>query len=122
MANLKPFNLQEALAGKKVVTRDGREVIGIKFWNNATNDKYSVAGCIDGVVQLWTKDGGYFGYRSDTSRLDLFMAPETKKVYIGVYLSTKNTAMCSTVEEVKETHETDSYWTLLEVIEREYEV
>lgn len=61
----KPFNLEEALAGKAVVTADGREVTQLhKFVTNAAID---LAGVIDGVL-------------CTTTDIDLRMKCETKTI------------------------------------------
>lgn len=64
----KPFNLGKALAGEPVVTRDGREVAGIRIVGFAYNP---VSGRVDGKSDIWKLNGRYFHSRKD--RLDLFM-------------------------------------------------
>lgn len=64
----KPFNLEKALAGEPVVTRDGREVTGIC---NSTFIHNPLEGRIDGERDLWKIDGRYF--EAVKSQLDLFM-------------------------------------------------
>ena len=87
----KPFNLQEALAGKPVVTRDGRKV-KIGAYNHDA-DAYHVIGWIDGFPEDWTKDGHYF-HDERESDLNLFMAPETKDVWV-VLVSTIADSFCT---------------------------
>ena len=83
--NMKPFNLQKALAGEPVVTRDGQKIIEIHYFkyvktkfplvvhieNNSSVDHYTING-------KWTED-------FENEELDLFMAePEA---WINVYYS-----------------------------------
>ncbi len=70
-----PFDLEKALAGKKVVTRDGREVTELHLFNN-TKSMYQLLGCLDGMLDSWT-DAGCSG-RDSTS--DLFMGYNIKTV------------------------------------------
>ena len=75
---MKPFNLDKALAGEPVVTRDGQKIIEIHYFkyvktkfplvvhieNNSSVDHYTING-------KWTED-------FENENLDLFMAePET---------------------------------------------
>lgn len=80
---LLPFDLQRALAGDKVVTRDGREVFGIhKF--DAYKDPRSLFGVMEGNVLCWELNGVYAGVLC-TRELDLFMAPKTVKRWVNFY-------------------------------------
>jgi hypothetical protein len=86
---MKPFDLTAALAGAPVITRDGREVTQLTKFE--CHDIMSVAGVLDGIVNLWSTDG-----KSGSEKFDLFMASTKKtgwvarysKVYVsGVYES-----------------------------------
>lgn len=77
---MRPFNLKEALAGKPVVTRDGRAVTELhQFKGISDNRKFHIVGVLDGCITTYTLTG-----RHSTSGLeshcDLFMAP-TKAYY-----------------------------------------
>ena len=72
---MKPFNLEAALAGAKVVTRDGNKV-EIGCYNKDYN---SLLGWIDHVAYTWT-GGGKSGRSDDTE--ELFMAPTERKEWI----------------------------------------
>lgn len=70
----KPFDLQKALAGEKVVNRSGKEIKGINWTKypieDAYRDTYTLRGkLVDGTDSLY----------------DLFMAPKTKTVWINIY-------------------------------------
>lgn len=83
---LLPFNLDEALAGKAVVTRDGREVVAI----NQISASYR-----PNTIRVEIKDGASLVYADNGRRkpvkkspLDLFMKPEPKKkktYWVNVY-------------------------------------
>jgi hypothetical protein len=72
---MKPFNLERALAGDPVVTRDGRPV-KIAGYNEEALTGQEVIGWLDGVAYIWGKDGTLCG------TTDLFMAPTERKEWI----------------------------------------
>ena len=77
---MKPFDLEKALAGAPVVTRIGKEVTQVVFFNASTT--FPVRAVIDGTIYSYTTAGARFGGVND---LDLFMAPVKKVAYINVY-------------------------------------
>ncbi len=80
---LKPFNLEKALAGEKVVTRDGRNVVEIVKLNK-TEVSRSVIAVIEG--QTWyayTVDGRYG--TQQYSPFDLLMVSTKKQGWINIY-------------------------------------
>ena len=81
---MKPFNLERALAGDPVVTRDGRPV-KIAGYNEEALTGQEVIGWLDGVAYIWGKDGTLCG------TTDLFMAPTERKEWI-VRLNPKHIA------------------------------
>ena len=50
---MKPFNLQEALAGKPVVTRDGRKVEQLFYFDKAENE-FKLRAVVDGSITAYT--------------------------------------------------------------------
>lgn len=80
---LLPFDLQRALAGDKVVTRDGREVTQLHFFD-LPNADYPVFGVMNNEIHSWPKNGQI---RRDgiQSNGDLFMAPKTVKRWVNFY-------------------------------------
>lgn len=80
----KYFDLERALAGDKVVTRDGREVTEIHHFKSVTS-MYEVFVSVNGSVYACSKEGSYTFPEED--RCDLFMAPKTKKfeALVNVY-------------------------------------
>lgn len=67
---MKNFNIEKALAGHPVVTRDGRKAEDFKKFKGL-NNVYAV---LEGQIFSWSVDGLYFN-RSHPE-LDLFMAEE----------------------------------------------
>ena len=83
---MKPFNLEAAKNGAKVVTRGGNSVRLFCF--DYKNDDFPIAGAIDDgdgeETETWCKDG--FCYSSNSvSHCDLFMAPTKKSGWINIY-------------------------------------
>lgn len=78
---LLPFDLQRALAGDKVVTRDGCEVTQLTRFNCAG---VVLVGVVNGYLQTWYEGGKYSGIDRD-SGLDLFMPPKTVKRWVNFY-------------------------------------
>jgi len=80
---MKKFNLEEALAGKPVITGDGRGVTQLtKF--DANNEKYNLLGVLDGKIRTWLEDGRFDLYSID-KELDLFMKSEKRSIWVNVY-------------------------------------
>lgn len=86
---LKPFDLEKAKQGAKVVTRDGRPVRIICWDKSDDYDMYPIVALVmnkDGVediVETYTLDGACVeGEKLD---LDLFMAPTTVVRWINLH-------------------------------------
>lgn len=82
---LKPFDLQAALAGKPVVTRDGRPVKIAGYNEDAANENIKILGWLPNGYNCWFDDGTC--YKSTDYDLDLFMAPEKREVWVCLYRS-----------------------------------
>ena len=68
---MKPFNLEAALRGEKVVTRDGREVTQlVKF--DVEDCNRPVVGVVDDSIYKWSPKGEW-SLAMELSDLDLFM-------------------------------------------------
>lgn len=78
----KPFNLQKALAGNPVVTRDGYPVLRITHFEEAKYSRFPVIGVVNGAITEFTKAG--YNRDGDVEK-SLYMAPITKKVSVAVY-------------------------------------
>jgi hypothetical protein len=74
---MKPFNLEDALAGKPVCTRDGRPV-KIAGYNPDALEHASLLGWAANGSCSWFPDGNLLYGRKDA--LDLFMVSEKHKV------------------------------------------
>jgi hypothetical protein len=70
---MKPFNLEVALKGHPVVTRDGREVTDIHHFKDPLVDiRYTLYAQVQGRVEKFTKKG-HFYYSERESDYDLFL-------------------------------------------------
>lgn len=65
---MKPFNLEEALNGAKVVTRDGREVTQLIKFNADENE--TIFGVVNKEIASWMNDGRF---AENNHILDLFI-------------------------------------------------
>jgi len=79
MKNLKEFNLERALSGDLVVTRDGKSVTEIHYFKTAS-EGYPVVAIIDGMKFCYQLDGKNSALESN--EINLFMAPIKKKGWI----------------------------------------
>lgn len=81
---MKPFNLEKAKQGAKVITRNGDKVEILTF--SRRNPDFPIVALVDegdeDVVHMYTNEGRYYKLSQD-SYLDLMMAPT--KVYMNVY-------------------------------------
>jgi hypothetical protein len=80
---MRPFNLQEALAGKPVVTRDGKEVKQIAYFPDAKTYPV-VAYSSKDEVDTYTEDGKFLTGTVEGSR-DLFMVSTKKTGFVNIY-------------------------------------
>jgi hypothetical protein len=78
----KPFNLERALAGDPVVTRDGRPVTQLTLFN--IPGRFPLVGVVDNSNESWTPTG-LFCVNGKTSYFDLFMAPKKRTVWVNLY-------------------------------------
>lgn len=78
---MKPFDLEAALRGDKVVTRDGRDVTDIYFFKTS-NSPRNLMVVIQGHIFCYFPSGRYEITREDNSEFDLFMATIKKKGWI----------------------------------------
>ena len=77
---MKPFNLEAALKGAKVVTRDGRPVKIAGYNEDSENLYWRLVGWIDGNPSWWSLLGKAGAV--DQSSYDLFMAPTERKEWV----------------------------------------
>lgn len=75
--NLKQFDLEKALSGDPVVTRDGLEVTQVTLFE--CEGQLPVMAVIAGELEGFTKTGEYFP-TGEASGFDLFMKPKTHNI------------------------------------------
>lgn len=84
---MKKFDIEQAQAGKKVITRDGADVDILRF--DLRNDRYPIVAVIDlcnGGQSIGTfTSEGETSVLAGTSKFDLFMAPEKKEGWLNIY-------------------------------------
>ena len=78
---LEKFDLEKALNGAKVVTRDGREVLELTKFENL--GELPLVGVVDGDLETWSIKGEYS--KDTTSNMDLFIEYEVQSVWVNVY-------------------------------------
>jgi hypothetical protein len=81
---MKPFDLEKALSGAKVVTRDGRKVTELHFFKNS-DDSQPLLGMLEGDRDIfsWGINGKYNS--PNVASFDLFMETKVIKGYVNVY-------------------------------------
>ncbi len=85
-----PFNLERALAGDPVVTRDGRKILEFAYLK--TRKKFNLLALVEIVDNSELKafdDDGKFCLHPKEPEYDLFMLPKTKKYYVHIYRDSK---------------------------------
>ena len=82
---MKPFNLEEAKAGKPVCTRDGRPARIIEF--NMKDENFPIIAIVScdvvEIVGTFTLQGSY--YKDIKSPKDLMMVANKKEGWVNVY-------------------------------------
>lgn len=91
---MKPFNLVDALAGKPVMTREGRKVVRIFYAEEACENSQVICVFETGAVFPYYKDGTY---TNSSSAHELVMAPTKKEGWINVYNVTEEAALANKV-------------------------
>jgi hypothetical protein len=79
---MKEFNLERALAGEPVITRDGRPVTQLTLFEIGGN--FPLKGVVDRNFGTFTKTGSFHENR-ENHPWDLFMAPEKKFIWVNIY-------------------------------------
>jgi hypothetical protein len=80
---MKTFNLQEAIAGKPIQTRDGRVLKFVAHVPEAGEGYEVVVMKGDGYVGCWCEDGRYL--KEEETDSDIVMAPVIKKYYVNIF-------------------------------------
>ena len=81
----KPFDLERALAGDKVVTAGGLEITEIQYFKTLSGG-YPVFAVVGGAIQRFTIAGDWY-YHDSEGKSHLLMAPRTKRfeAWVSVY-------------------------------------
>lgn len=109
--NYKPFNLERALAGDPVVTRNGMKVLNIAYLPDAPDNSKIV--CVIDSGHGYTNcitfyQSGSLWLTDKEHNMDLFMAPIEKEYWVasgkGINSYDKNilcTRLCNTEDEIR---------------------
>jgi hypothetical protein len=79
---LEKFDLEKALNGAKVVTRDGREVLELTKFENIKD--YPLVGVLDNQIYAWTIKGYYVDSCNELDA-DLFIEGKVQSVWVNIY-------------------------------------
>jgi hypothetical protein len=88
---MKPFDLEKALAGEPVVTKNGQSVSQLTLFS-LTKDDYCIYGVIEGRIQRWVRSGQY-DVNVENHDLDLFMVQPEQ--WVNVYWISRNNNWCN---------------------------
>ena len=78
---MKPFNLERAIAGDPVQTKNRKPVSQLTVFESI--DKYSVIGVVDGEICYWDEWGN--SSRTFVPEYQLVMTPEKKTGWLNLY-------------------------------------
>jgi hypothetical protein len=81
---MKPFNLQEAIAGKPLVTKDGREVKRFTYLPEVNNE-YKIVAVVDGKLLIYTEAGHFWTADKAFTDRDLFMKATKVTRWVNLY-------------------------------------
>lgn len=111
---MKKFNLEEALAGKPVITRDGKEATQLVLFK--TVGVYPLLCVADEELLSYTKEGNHVMSGTESS-YDLFMKPTKKSGWTAVIrLANGRIVMAETIHKTKQDAE-NVLWTHCEVLD-----
>jgi hypothetical protein len=84
---MKPFNLEKALAGERVITNDGREVLDMAYLQKRKWYPVLVLFADANIIQAYTIDGlCCLGNEND----NLFMYSQKMTYYLNIYRNKKS--------------------------------
>jgi hypothetical protein len=100
----KPFNLEEALNGAKVVTRHGHEVKQLTCFDTSNNHNYPLYGVIGKDICCWARTG-QFNIEINNHCNDLFLAVEPQRKWLNLYKDERGnfylSQWCHSLKEAK---------------------
>jgi hypothetical protein len=116
---MEKFNLERALAGDPVCTRDGREVTRLFLVD--VDSKYKLVGVVKKSLVRWT-DKGYFLDITNKSENDLFMKPKENAIWINLYKNENgslytNGAHYMSEESAKRSYDKFGYLKTIKIVE-----
>lgn len=76
---MKKFDLQQAIDGHPLVTRDGREVTEFHYFQTANDPSFVIVAVINGKTIHFDENGTYVPYGD--SKNDLFLKDQKTKYY-----------------------------------------
>ena len=79
---MKPFNLEAALRGEPLITRDGRLVLGFSYFKTVNKSSQCIVYHVEDSPLRCTYIGGNCLFSSEEDDGDLFMKVQKKKLYI----------------------------------------
>lgn len=80
---MKPFDLEKALNGCRVITRGGINVSQIVKFDIVA--PFCIFGVVNGVVECWDEKGRYMPSSCEGSNNDLFMAAVKRQEWRALY-------------------------------------
>ena len=80
---MKPFDLEAALAGAPLITRDGATVKFIAYVPEAHEGQRVVVLDSEGMISVHFENGNY--YHAAAAGNDLFMAPKKRTVWVNFF-------------------------------------
>ena len=98
---MKEFNLQKALEGKPVITRNGELVTEIVQFANIKSP-YCIAGVCNGTIYTWSIDGEIDVNSDLKQKKDLFMAEKNETIWINVWKNFKDGSLSASVHSRKD--------------------
>lgn len=123
---MKPFNIEEAKAGKPVCTKSGIPV-RIICWDRGDPGEtpFPIVALVKSndileTIEAYTIKGKWWGATSNRdNKFNLMMAPETKKGWINIYETEKaqypSSIIYKTEEEALQCKSKDNYITTIEI-------
>ncbi len=96
------FDLQKALNGAELITRNGIEVTQWFYFDAlGKEESFPITAVINGNKENFTKEGKYYNYNSG-SIYDLFIRPNVKEIWVNVYYNSITNRLSLGVEKSSE--------------------
>jgi len=118
---MEQFNLERALAGEPVITRNGKEVTQLVYFHDVIH-KDCVYGVIGNQIKNWCIDGKFFHDDPNEFGADLFMKPKENAIWVNVYKNKNgilytNGADYSSEESAKTSSDKIGYLKTIKIVE-----